>query len=84
MHCASQWHTGSILPNTPVSAAAGKKVLTIEGLSVDASHPVQVAWKELNVPQSGCCQSGQIMCGTYTRIRTAIKQASGQAEEEQA
>ena len=97
---------------TPVSAAEGSDVLTIEGLSSDASHPVQVAWKENNVPQCGYCQSGQIMsaaallerspspsdaeidsamsgnicrCGTYTRIRTAIKQASGQTTgEEQA
>lgn len=95
---------------TPVSAAEGKEVLTIEGLSSDASHPVQVAWQENNVPQCGYCQSGQIMsaaalleripspsdveidnamsgnicrCGTYTRIRTAIKQASVQAGEKQ-
>jgi isoquinoline 1-oxidoreductase alpha subunit len=44
-----------------VSAAAGKSVTTIEGLSADGSHPVQVAWRELNVPQCGYCQSGQIM-----------------------
>ncbi len=45
----------------PVSAAAGRTVTTIEGLSADGSHPVQVAWRELNVPQCGYCQSGQIM-----------------------
>ena len=45
----------------PVSAAVGKSVTTIEGLSEDGSHPVQVAWRELNVPQCGFCQSGQIM-----------------------
>jgi isoquinoline 1-oxidoreductase subunit alpha len=45
----------------PVSAAAGKSVTTIEGLSADGSHPVQVAWRELNVAQCGYCQSGQIM-----------------------
>ena len=45
----------------PVSAAAGKSVTTIEGLSPDGRHPVQVAWRELNVPQCGYCQSGQIM-----------------------
>ena len=45
----------------PMSAAAGKSVTTIEGLSEDGSHPVQVAWRELNVPQCGYCQSGQIM-----------------------
>jgi isoquinoline 1-oxidoreductase subunit alpha len=46
---------------TPVSTAAGKKVTTIEGLSPDSSHPVQRAWIELDVPQCGYCQSGQIM-----------------------
>ena len=45
----------------PVSAAAGKDVTTIEGLSTDGSHPVQVAWMELDVPQCGYCQSGMIM-----------------------
>ncbi|HEX9851470.1 MAG TPA: (2Fe-2S)-binding protein [Woeseiaceae bacterium] len=45
----------------PVSAAAGKAVTTIEGISADGAHPVQVAWRELNVPQCGYCQSGQIM-----------------------
>ena len=45
----------------PVSAAAGKPVTTIEGLSSDASHPVQRAWAELDVVQCGYCQSGQIM-----------------------
>ena len=88
---------------TPVSAATGANIVTIEGLSVDASHPVQQAWREHNVPQCGYCQSGQIMsaaalladnptptdgeidqamsgnicrCGTYPRIRKAIRQAS--------
>lgn len=96
---------------TPVSAAAGNEVLTIEGLSSDVLHPVQAAWKEHNVPQCGYCQSGQIMsavallertpspsdaeidsamsgnicrCGTYTRIRMAIRQASEQAGGERA
>ncbi len=45
----------------PVSAAAGREITTIEGLSPDGEHPVQVAWRELNVPQCGYCQSGQIM-----------------------
>ena len=45
----------------PVSAAAGKPVTTIEGLSPDAGHPVQRAWAELDVVQCGYCQSGQIM-----------------------
>ena len=45
----------------PVSAAAGKTVTTIEGLSPDGTHPVQQAWIELDVPQCGYCQSGMIM-----------------------
>jgi len=87
----------------PVSAAAGLAVTTIEGLSADGQHPVQVAWRKFNVAQCGYCQSGQIMsaaallannpepteqqidnamsgnicrCGTYTRIRDAIRQAA--------
>jgi isoquinoline 1-oxidoreductase alpha subunit len=90
---------------TPMSSAAGKNVVTIEGLNAKAEHPVQVAWKQCNVPQCGYCQSGQIMqaaallkqkpkptdkdiddamkgnicrCGTYQRIREAIKVASNQ------
>ena len=46
---------------TPVSKIAGKKVTTIEGLSADGTHPVQKAWMEINVPQCGYCQPGQIM-----------------------
>lgn len=46
---------------TPVAAVAGKAITTIEGLSPDASHPVQRAWAELDVVQCGYCQSGQIM-----------------------
>lgn len=88
---------------TPVSRAAGHKVTTIEGLSHDRSHPVQKAWIEVQVPQCGYCQSGQIMaaasllsvspnpsdeeinhamagnicrCGTYVRIRRAIRRAA--------
>ncbi len=45
----------------PVSAAAGKAVTTIEGLSADGTHPVQLAWIDLDVPQCGYCQSGMIM-----------------------
>jgi isoquinoline 1-oxidoreductase alpha subunit len=87
----------------PVSAVAGKRVMTIEGLSPDNSHPLQRAWIELDVPQCGYCQSGQIMsaaallaqtaqptdaeidtamagnicrCGTYQRIRAAIRRAA--------
>jgi isoquinoline 1-oxidoreductase subunit alpha len=46
---------------TEVSSVAGKKITTIEGLSPDGSHPVQVAWREIDVPQCGYCQAGQIM-----------------------
>ncbi|PYO95311.1 MAG: (2Fe-2S)-binding protein [Gemmatimonadetes bacterium] len=89
---------------TPMAAAAGKSVTTIEGLSADGNHPVQRAWREHNVPQCGYCQSGQIMqaaalvaktskasdseidaamagnicrCGTYARIRAAVRAAAG-------
>lgn len=89
---------------TPLSAAAGKKITTIEGLSADGTHPLQVAWEQHNVAQCGYCQTGQIMqaaallqktpkpsdaqienamdgnicrCGTYNRIRAAIKTAAG-------
>jgi isoquinoline 1-oxidoreductase subunit alpha len=46
---------------TPMSAVANRKVTTIEGLSADGTHPVQKAWMEINVPQCGYCQAGQIM-----------------------
>ncbi|MBX2877122.1 MAG: (2Fe-2S)-binding protein [Saprospiraceae bacterium] len=45
----------------PVSATAGAQITTIEGLSEDGSHPVQQAWMEVDVPQCGYCQAGQIM-----------------------
>jgi len=45
----------------PVSAAVNQKITTIEGLTKDSSHPVQLAWKALDVPQCGYCQSGQIL-----------------------
>ena len=87
----------------PVSSVGPQKIVTIEGLSTDNSHPVQQAWIAEQVPQCGYCQSGQIMaaaallkrnpspgdkdidtamqghicrCGTYPRIRKAIKAAS--------
>ena len=47
--------------SVPVSAAASKAVTTIEGLSPEGTHPVQLAWIELDVPQCGYCQSGMIM-----------------------
>lgn len=46
---------------TAVSAADGKSVTTIEGLDAEGNHPVQQAWRQLNVPQCGFCQAGQIM-----------------------
>jgi isoquinoline 1-oxidoreductase subunit alpha len=46
---------------TPVSNAAGAEVVTIEGLSPDGTHPLQKAWEELDVPECGYCQAGQIM-----------------------
>jgi isoquinoline 1-oxidoreductase alpha subunit len=45
----------------PISSVAGAEVTTIEGLSPDASHPLQRAWVELDVPQCGYCQTGQLM-----------------------
>ena len=46
---------------TPVSAVSGKTITTIEGLDPNGNHPLQVAWRDLNVPQCGYCQAGQIM-----------------------
>ena len=91
---------------TPVAAAAGKKVVTIEGVgAAPVGKALQAAWVDVGVPQCGYCQAGQIMsaaallarnarptdaqideamtgnicrCGTYTRIRAAIKQAAKQ------
>lgn len=87
----------------PISSIGKAKILTVEGLSEDASHPVQLAWIQEDVPQCGYCQAGQIMsasallaknpnpsdqeidsamagnlcrCGTYIRIKKAIKNAS--------
>ena len=47
--------------SVPASTAAGKQILTIEGLSPDGTHPIQIAWKALDAPQCGYCQSGMIM-----------------------
>ena len=55
---------------TPVGALGAKRVTTIEGLSSDRSHPVQRAWIELDVPQCGYCQSGQIMSAAALLART--------------
>jgi len=93
----------SVAANTAVS----KSITTIEGVSPDGSHPIQVAWKEFDTPQCGYCQSGMIMsalallqrrptpsdddintsvtnacrCGTYHRVRQAIRLAADLMKE---
>jgi isoquinoline 1-oxidoreductase alpha subunit len=89
-----------------MASLEGAAVTTIEGLHPTGEHPLQVAWREIDVPQCGFCQPGQIMqaagllqltpqptdadidaamdghicrCGTYPRIRAAIKAAAGQS-----
>jgi isoquinoline 1-oxidoreductase subunit alpha len=89
---------------TPLRSVVGAEITTIEGLSAAGEHALQKAWIDLQVPQCGYCQAGQIMqavallkqtphptdadidstmygnicrCGTYQRIRAAIKQAAG-------
>ena len=99
-------HLGGVATRSctlPVSAIGNQEVVTIEGLSENGEHPVQKAWLEVDVPQCGYCQAGQIMtaaallehnpspsdeeidgvmngnicrCGTYTRIKKAIKLAA--------
>jgi isoquinoline 1-oxidoreductase alpha subunit len=54
----------------PVSAAAGKKIVTIEGLSPKGDHPVQKAWVEHQVPQCGYCQSGMVMAAAALLVKT--------------
>jgi aerobic-type carbon monoxide dehydrogenase small subunit (CoxS/CutS family) len=56
---------------TPVSSVAGKSITTIEGLSPDSTHAVQKAWTELDVPQCGYCQSGQIMAAAALLAKKA-------------
>ncbi|MGJ8659920.1 (2Fe-2S)-binding protein [Cellulophaga fucicola] len=63
--------------STPISVIADKEVTTIEGLSKDGLHPVQEAWKEVDVPQCGYCQAGQIM----TASAFLAKNASPSSEE---
>ena len=53
-----------------VKAVAGKQITTIEGLSKDSTHPVQQAWSQLDVPQCGYCQSGQIMAAAALLAKT--------------
>jgi isoquinoline 1-oxidoreductase subunit alpha len=89
---------------TSMSDVTGKRITTIEGLNPNGDHPLQKAWRVVNVPQCGYCQAGQIMqaasllaekpkptdgdidkamqgnicrCGTYQRIRQAVKMAAG-------
>jgi isoquinoline 1-oxidoreductase alpha subunit len=88
---------------TPMSSVEGVEITTIEGLGASGMHPVQKAWMQINVPQCGYCQPGQMMqassllkttknptdadidaamsgnicrCGTYQRVRAAIKTAA--------
>ncbi len=56
---------------TTAASLAGKRITTIEGLSSDVSHPVQRAWLEVDVPQCGYCQSGQILTAASLLARTA-------------
>jgi isoquinoline 1-oxidoreductase subunit alpha len=56
---------------TPISSVAGKNITTIEGLSANSSHAVQKAWTELDVPQCGYCQSGQIMAAAALLAKKA-------------
>jgi aerobic-type carbon monoxide dehydrogenase small subunit (CoxS/CutS family) len=55
---------------TPVASVAGSSITTLEGLSTDGTHPVQKAWDELDVPQCGYCQSGQMMSAVALLGRT--------------
>jgi isoquinoline 1-oxidoreductase alpha subunit len=55
---------------TPISAAADAAVVTIEGLSPDGTHPLQRAWQQIDVPQCGYCQAGQIMSAAALLART--------------
>lgn len=56
--------------NLPVSAIPNANVVTIEGLSADGTHPLQLAWQEIDVPQCGYCQAGQIMTAAAMLRRT--------------
>ena len=60
----------------PISAADGRRVTTIEGLSPDRSHPLQKAWIEEDVPQCGYCQPGQIMSAAALLAKTPAPSAS--------
>jgi isoquinoline 1-oxidoreductase alpha subunit len=64
----------------PISAVEGSEVVTIEGLSESASHPVQRAWQQLDVPQCGYCQAGQIMTAAWL-VDTAGDPSDEQIDE---
>jgi isoquinoline 1-oxidoreductase subunit alpha len=55
---------------TEISSVAGKKITTIEGLSPNGTHPLQMAWQEIDVPQCGYCQAGQIMSAAALLAKT--------------
>ena len=55
---------------TPISAAANQNITTLEGLSADGTHPVQLAWQEIDVPQCGYCQAGQMMSAAALLAKT--------------
>ncbi len=55
---------------TPVAAASDAHITTVEGLSLDGSHPVQLAWADLDVPQCGYCQAGQMMSAAALLAKT--------------
>jgi isoquinoline 1-oxidoreductase alpha subunit len=55
---------------TPVSAATSAPITTVEGLSADGTHPVQLAWQEIDVPQCGYCQAGQMMSASALLTKT--------------
>jgi isoquinoline 1-oxidoreductase alpha subunit len=55
---------------TPISAVTGRSITTIEGLSPDGTHPVQLAWEQLDVPQCGYCQAGQVLAAAALLART--------------
>ena len=65
---------------TPVSTVASKQVTTLEGLSSDGMHPLQIAWQEIDVPQCGYCQAGQIMSAAALLAKTP-KPTAAQIDE---
>jgi isoquinoline 1-oxidoreductase alpha subunit len=56
--------------STPISSVAGRRITTIEGLSPDGTHPLQRAWQEIDVPQCGYCQAGQLMSAAALLAKT--------------